>query len=66
MNPIIDRSQAEGAIMQGIGWMTIEEVIYSKEGKLLTDSMSTYKVPDIYFAPKRSRPGESESFRRNF
>lgn len=52
MNPTIDRSQAEGAIMQGIGWMTIEEVIYTKEGKLLTDSMSTYKVPDIYFTPK--------------
>lgn len=52
MNPTIDRSQAEGAIMQGIGWMTIEEVIYTKEGKLLTDSMSTYKVPDVYFTPK--------------
>lgn len=52
MNQIIDRSQAEGAIMQGIGWMTIEEVLYTKEGKLLTDSMSTYKVPDIYFTPK--------------
>lgn len=52
MNPRIDRTQAEGAIMQGIGWMTIEEVIYTKEGKLLTDSMSTYKVPDVYFTPK--------------
>ena len=52
INPAIDRSQAEGAIMQGIGWMTIEEVIYTIEGKLLTDSMSTYKVPDIYFTPK--------------
>ncbi len=52
MNPAIDRSQAEGAIMQGIGWVTIEEVLYNKEGKLLTDSLSTYKVPDIYFTPK--------------
>jgi xanthine dehydrogenase large subunit len=52
MNPSIDRSQAEGAIMQGIGWMTIEEVIYTKDGKLLTDSLSTYKVPDVYFTPK--------------
>ena len=52
INPAIDRTQAEGAIMQGIGWMTIEEVIYNKEGKLLTDSMSTYKVPDVYFTPK--------------
>ncbi len=52
LNPVIDKGQAEGAIMQGIGWMTIEEVIYNKEGKLLSDLLSTYKVPDIHFAPK--------------
>ncbi len=51
-SPIIDKGQAEGAIVQGIGWMTIEEVIYNSEGKLLTDALSTYKVPDINFAPK--------------
>ncbi len=49
---VIDRGQAEGAIMQGIGWMTMEEVIYNSEGKLLTDALSTYKVPDIHSAPK--------------
>ncbi len=49
----IDRGQAEGAIVQGIGWMTIEEVVYNSEGKLLTDALSTYKVPDINFAPKQ-------------
>jgi xanthine dehydrogenase large subunit len=52
LNPIIDRGQAEGAIVQGLGWMTIEEVIHDEKGKLLTDSLSTYKVPDIYFTPK--------------
>ncbi len=52
LNPVIDLGQAEGAIIQGIGWMTIEEIIYNKEGKLLTDLLSTYKVPDIHFAPK--------------
>jgi xanthine dehydrogenase large subunit len=51
-NPVIDRGQAEGAIMQGLGWMTIEEVIYDKKGKLLTDALSTYKVPDIHFTPE--------------
>lgn len=50
-NPVIDRGQAEGAIMQGLGWMTIEEVIYDENGKLLTDALSTYKVPDIHFTP---------------
>lgn len=52
LNPVIDRGQAEGAIIQGIGWMTIEEVIYNRDGKLLSDLLSTYKVPDIHFAPK--------------
>lgn len=52
LNPVIDKGQAEGAIIQGIGWMTIEEIIFSKEGKLLTDLLSTYKVPDIHFAPE--------------
>ena len=47
----IDLSQAEGAIMQGIGWMTMEEILYNKEGRLITDALSTYKVPDIQFAP---------------
>jgi len=51
LNPIIDLGQAEGAIMQGLGWMTIEEIIYDEKGKLLTDALSTYKVPDIHFTP---------------
>jgi xanthine dehydrogenase large subunit len=52
IHPVTDRGQAEGGIVQGLGWMTLEEVIYNDEGKLLTDALSTYKVPDIHFAPK--------------
>jgi len=52
INPIIDLSQAEGALIQGIGWMTLEEIIYNQDGKLLTDALSTYKVPDINFTPE--------------
>ncbi len=52
LNPVIDRGQAEGAVIQGIGWMTIEEIIFNKDGKLLSDLLSTYKVPDVHFAPK--------------
>jgi xanthine dehydrogenase large subunit len=51
-NLTIDRGQAEGAIVQGLGWMTIEEVIHDKNGRLLTDSLSTYKVPDMHFTPE--------------
>ena len=52
INPDIDLGQMEGGVMQGIGWMTMEEVIFDNRGKMLTDSLSTYKVPDIYSAPE--------------
>jgi xanthine dehydrogenase large subunit len=51
LNPLVDKGQAEGAIAQGIGWLTVEEVAHSSDGKLLSNSLSTYKVPDIYAAP---------------
>lgn len=51
LNPLIDRGQAEGGLIQGIGWMTMEELTYSKKGKLLTDNTSTYKVPDMKSTP---------------
>lgn len=52
MNQEIDMGQIEGALMQGIGWMTMEEIAYDKNGKLLSNALSTYKVPDLYSAPK--------------
>ncbi|HEX7502535.1 MAG TPA: molybdopterin cofactor-binding domain-containing protein, partial [Acidobacteriota bacterium] len=51
LNPLVDRGQAEGGIVQGIGWMTLEDLVYSDKGRLLTDSLSTYKIPDIRTAP---------------
>jgi xanthine dehydrogenase large subunit len=39
--------------VQGIGWMTMEEIVYDKEGKLRSNALSTYKVPDIYSVPKK-------------
>lgn len=52
MNTLIDRGQIEGGLVQGIGWMTMEEIVYDKEGKLRSNALSTYKVPDIYSVPK--------------
>lgn len=52
LDPVIDLGQAEGGIVQGIGWLTVEEVMHSNEGKLLYNSLSTYKVPDIFASPK--------------
>ena len=52
MNTSVDYGQIEGGIVQGIGWMTIEEVFYDAEGRLRSNALSTYKVPDIYSIPK--------------
>jgi xanthine dehydrogenase large subunit len=52
MNTDIDRGQIEGGIVQGIGWMTMEEIVFDKEGRLRSNALSTYKVPDIYAVPK--------------
>jgi len=51
MNETIDRGQIEGGIVQGIGWMTMEEVVYDEKGRLRSNTLSTYKIPDIYSAP---------------
>ncbi len=52
MNIGIDVGQVEGALAQGIGWMTMEEIAYNDDGRLLSNALSTYKVPDIFSAPK--------------
>ena len=41
----IDRGQIEGGFVQGLGWLTCEELRWSEAGKLLTDAPSTYKIP---------------------
>ena len=45
INPGIDRGQVEGGYVQGIGWLTMEECIWDRQGKLLTHGPSTYKIP---------------------
>ena len=51
LHPLIDRGQIEGGLAQGIGWMTVEEILHSPEGRLLTDTLTTYKLPDLLSAP---------------
>jgi len=45
LNPAIDLGQIEGGFIQGMGWLTTEELIYDKRGRLLTHAPSTYKIP---------------------
>jgi xanthine dehydrogenase large subunit len=52
INELVDLGQIEGGLVQGIGWMTMEEVTFNKDGKLLSNALSTYKIPDIYSVPK--------------
>ena len=47
----IDLGQVEGAVVQGIGWMTMEEIVYDQQGILLSSNLTNYKIPDIYSTP---------------
>ena len=45
LNPAIDRGQIEGGFIQGMGWLTTEELVFDDAGRLLTHAPSTYKIP---------------------
>ncbi len=51
LNPEIDIGQIEGGFVQGMGWLTTEELIYSDEGRLLTNGPATYKIPAVSDCP---------------
>jgi xanthine dehydrogenase large subunit len=45
LNPALDIGQIEGAFVQGMGWLTTEELVYDNKGQLRTHAPSTYKIP---------------------
>ena len=45
LNPAIDLGQIEGGFIQGLGWLTMEELVWDKDGRLRTHAPSTYKIP---------------------
>lgn len=51
LNPAIDIGQVEGGFVQGLGWLTMEELVWSDAGKLLTAGPSTYKIPAVSDVP---------------
>ncbi|MBC7404511.1 MAG: xanthine dehydrogenase molybdopterin binding subunit, partial [Cytophaga sp.] len=55
LNPAIDIGQVEGAFIQGMGWLTTEELWWNKGGKLMTHAPSTYKIPAISDCPEDFR-----------
>ena len=53
LNPEIDLGQIEGAFVQGMGWLTSEELVWDAEGRLMTHGPSTYKIPGSRDLPPR-------------
>jgi xanthine dehydrogenase large subunit len=52
LNPALDRGQIEGAYLQGLGWLTTEELVWHpSSGRLLTHAPSTYKIPTATDCP---------------
>ncbi|HEX8785087.1 MAG TPA: xanthine dehydrogenase molybdopterin binding subunit [Telluria sp.] len=55
LNPAIDIGQVEGAFIQGMGWLTTEELWWNGAGKLMTHAPSTYKIPGVSDCPQDFR-----------
>ncbi len=51
LNPAIDLGQIEGGFVQGMGWLTMEELVYDAQGRLRTHAPSTYKIPTARDVP---------------
>jgi xanthine dehydrogenase large subunit len=63
---LVDRGQIEGGFVQGLGWLTLEELIWDDKGKLATTGASTYKLPswpempplfNVAFLQRATEPG---------
>ncbi|MEM5325486.1 xanthine dehydrogenase molybdopterin binding subunit [Paraburkholderia sp. JHI2823] len=51
LNPALDVGQVEGGFIQGMGWLTTEELWWKADGKLMTHAPSTYKIPTVNDTP---------------
>jgi xanthine dehydrogenase large subunit len=53
INPLVDQGQVEGAFVQGLGWLTMEELVWDDQGQLRTYAPSTYKIPTVSEVPEQ-------------
>ncbi|MEO1403814.1 MAG: xanthine dehydrogenase molybdopterin binding subunit [Cyanobacteria bacterium J06635_1] len=53
LNPLVDQGQIEGAFTQGLGWLTMEELVWDEAGRPLVTAPSTYKIPTISEIPEQ-------------
>jgi xanthine dehydrogenase large subunit len=51
LSPLVDRGQIEGGFVQGVGWLTTEELVWNADGALATAGASTYKLPTLGECP---------------
>jgi len=64
VSPLVDRGQIEGGFIQGVGWLTLEELVWDSRGRLATAGASTYKlpswteIPDVFEVNFLERAGE--------
>ena len=71
LNPALDRGQLEGGFLQGVGWLTMEELWWNERGELGTHSPSTYKIPACRDWPERfsfewyGEPNREETIHRS-
>jgi len=66
VSPLVDRGQVEGGFIQGMGWLTLEELVWDAQGRLMTNGASTYKLPawselpekfNVNFLTRAAEPG---------
>ena len=61
LNPALDIGQVEGGFVQGMGWLTNEELVHDEQGRLRTHAPSTYKIPCASDVPADFRVNLYES-----
>ncbi len=54
LNPAIDVGQVEGGFVQGMGWLTTEELVWNEKGQLMTSGPASYKIPAVQICPLSS------------
>jgi len=66
VSPLVDRGQIEGGFIQGVGWLTLEELVWDSSGRLATAGASSYKMPswtelpdvfEVNFLERAAEPG---------
>ncbi|RTZ62922.1 MAG: xanthine dehydrogenase molybdopterin binding subunit [Gammaproteobacteria bacterium] len=55
LNPAVDAGQIEGGFIQGVGWLTTEEMWWDSDGRMMTHAPSTYKIPVCSDRPEHFR-----------